>query len=69
MAQKRADYFAAGTQVIWDVDLMSREVVRVYRVSAPEKPALYGRGQRADAEPAVEGWSMSVDNLFPDTTT
>jgi hypothetical protein len=27
MAQKRADYFACGSLVVWDVDLLSAEVV------------------------------------------
>lgn len=31
MAQKRADYFAAGTLVVWDVDVLHERVVRVYR--------------------------------------
>src|SRR5215211_70525 len=39
MAAKRADYFAAGTLVVWDVDLLSDSVVRVYRSSEPEKAA------------------------------
>jgi Fe-S cluster assembly protein SufD len=30
LAQKRVDYFAAGTKVVWDVDLQSENVVRVY---------------------------------------
>ncbi len=38
MAQKRADYFAAGTLVVWDVDLLSEDVVRVYRASDPTAP-------------------------------
>lgn len=29
IAAKRQDYFAAGTQVVWDVDLLGEEVVRV----------------------------------------
>lgn len=65
MAQKRADYFVAGTEVLWDVDLLSGDVVRVYRASDPENPKIYGRGEEAEAEPAVPGWSMSVDDLFP----
>ena len=65
MAQKRADYFAAGTQVVWDVDLLSDEVVRVYRASASENPTIYRRGELAEAEPAVPGWTMPVDDLFP----
>ena len=33
MARKRSDYFAAGTLVVWDVDLLSEDVVNVYRAS------------------------------------
>ena len=64
MAAKRADYFAAGTLVVWDVDLLSPDVVRVYRASAPDAPTVYRRGQVAEAEPAVPGWTMPVDDLF-----
>ena len=66
IAAKRADYFAAGTLVVWDVDLLSENVVRVYRSSDPENPAIYRRGQIAEAEPAVPGWTMAVDDLFPE---
>jgi Uma2 family endonuclease len=65
MAAKRADYFAAGTQVVWDVDLLSDDVVRVYRANEPSGPTIYQRGQLAEAEPAVPGWAMPVDDLFP----
>jgi len=65
MAAKRADYFAAGTLVVWDVDLLSENVVRVHRVSDPDRPTIYLRGQIAEAEPAVPGWSMAVDAIFP----
>lgn len=64
MSAKRADYFAAGTLVVWDVDLLSNEVVRVYRASEPDSPIIYRRGERAEAESAVPGWSMKVDDLF-----
>ena len=65
MARKRADYFAAGTLVVWDVDLLSEEVVRVYRSTEPETPVVYRRGEVAEAEPAVPGWTIAVDDLFP----
>ncbi|MBI3490811.1 MAG: Uma2 family endonuclease [Acidobacteria bacterium] len=65
MSDKRADYFAAGTLVVWDVDVMRDCVVRVYRVSAPASATVYRRGEMADAEPAVPGWSMPVDDLIP----
>lgn len=65
MARKRADYFAAGTLVVWDVDLMGEDVVRSYRSDAPEEPTVYRRGEVASAEPAVPDWSMPVDDLWP----
>jgi Uma2 family endonuclease len=64
LAAKRADYFAAGTKVAWDVDLESEQVVRVYRADSPETPITYRRGELAEAEPAVPGWRMPVDELF-----
>ena len=64
MAAKRADYFAAGTLVVWDVDLLSADVVRVHRSTAPDSPTIFRRGETADAEPAVPGWTMPVDDLF-----
>ncbi len=65
MAAKLADYFAAGTQVVWDVDLLSDDVVRVYRIADPDRPTIYRRGEIAEAEPALPGWTMPVDTLFP----
>lgn len=65
MAEKRADYFAAGTLVVWDVDTLGDQVVRAYRDGDPARPATFRRGDLADAEPALNGWSMPVDDLFP----
>lgn len=65
MEAKRADYFAAGTLVVWDVDLLSDEVIKVYRATDPNHPTIYRRGETAEAEPAVPGWTMPVDDLFP----
>src|SRR5687767_9621869 len=65
MAEKRADYFTAGTLVVWDVDLLSEDVVKVYRATLPDSPTVYRRGETAEAEPAVPGWRMAVDDLFP----
>lgn len=61
---KRADYFAAGTQVVWDVDVLRAEEIRVYRASDPETPVIYRRGEVAEAEPAVPGWRFAVEELF-----
>jgi Uma2 family endonuclease len=65
MAKKRGDYFAAGTLVVWDVDLLSDDVVRVYRSNDPEHSKIYRKGEFAEAEPAIPGWTMPVDDLFP----
>ena len=64
-ADKRADYFAAGTLVGWDVDVLKEQVVRVYRANEPTGPTTDRRGELAEAEPAVPGWSMPVTDLFP----
>ncbi len=64
IAQKRADYFVAGTLIVWDVDLLSEAVIKSYRADAPDHPAIYQRGEIANAEPAVPGWTMPVDELF-----
>jgi len=64
IARKRADYFATETLVVWDVDLLSDDVVKVYRANEPDSPTIYRRGEIAEAEPAVPGWSMPVDDLF-----
>ena len=66
MAEKRRDYFAAGTLVIWDVDPLGTDgVVRAFRHGDAEAPAaVFRRGEIAEAEPAVPGWTLAVDELF-----
>ena len=63
IAAKRLDYFAAGTLVVWDVDPVA-ELIHVYRSTDPEHPTTYTRGQSAEAEPAVPGWRIAVDDIF-----
>jgi Uma2 family endonuclease len=63
MAAKRADYFLAGTLVVWDVDPVA-ETIKVFRVNAPESPTPYFRGQVAEAEPATPGWQTEVTAIF-----
>jgi Uma2 family endonuclease len=64
IARKRADYFTAGTLVVWDVDLLANDVIKSYKATDPNQPIIYRRGQIADAEPAVPGWQIAVDELF-----
>lgn len=63
-AAKRADYFLAGTLVVWDVDPQA-ETIAVYRSTDPMQPTVFRRGDTADAEPAVPGWRVDVDSVFP----
>jgi Uma2 family endonuclease len=61
---KRTTYFEYGTQVVWDVDALREERIRVYRATDPESADVYKRGEVADAEPAVPGGRFPVDELF-----
>jgi Uma2 family endonuclease len=61
-ADKRRDYFEAGTLVVWDVDPLA-ETVTSYQ-SGGQPPVVFHRGETADAEPAVPGWRMAVDDIF-----
>ncbi|WP_420129887.1 Uma2 family endonuclease [Longimicrobium sp.] len=64
MAAKRADYFAAGTQVVWDVDVLRETLIRACHSNHPGHATVYRRGDIAHAEPAVPGWRFRVDELF-----
>jgi Uma2 family endonuclease len=64
MAAKRADYFAAATRVVWDVDVLRGELIRAFRAAEPNNPILFRRGESADAEPALPGFRMPVDDIF-----
>ena len=66
IAEKRKDYFAAGTLCVWDVDLLSPDVIKSYSSKDPDNPIIFKRGDIANACDAVPGWSMPVDDLFPE---
>jgi len=64
LAAKRDDYFAAGTQVVWDVDMIRDKVIRVHRAASPDQPTTYAIGDTAEAEPALSDWTMAVADLL-----
>ncbi len=64
MSNKRADYFAAGTLVVWDIDLLSDDVVRAYRSDAPNKPYHLPSGRSRAGEPAVPSWRCPSMNCL-----
>jgi Uma2 family endonuclease len=63
LSLKRADYFEAGTQVLWDVD---PEAKTITKYSKDGGVTVFGVGLQADAEPAVPGWTLDVAWLFRD---
>ena len=60
-ADKREDYFQAGTLVVWDVDPLAYTITAYHHT---QPPVGFHRGQAADAEPAVPGWRINVDEVF-----
>lgn len=63
IAAKIADYFAAGTLVVWDVDILSDAVITSHCAEASGTPLVFRRGERAHAEPAVPGWTFPLSGL------
>lgn len=49
---------------IVDGEIVLIEIVKCYTSEDPDEPRVFHRGQVADAEPALPGWSMPVDDLF-----
>jgi Uma2 family endonuclease len=64
IAAKIADYFAAGTLVVWDVDLLSPDLIRKFTPDRRTNPVIFRAGDIADAESAVPGWRLAVDTLL-----
>jgi Uma2 family endonuclease len=64
MAQKRADYFAAGTLVVWDVDVLRAREIRSYHADGIDSPEIFRGGDLAHAEPALPGWRLGVNEVL-----
>lgn len=62
---KIEDYFAAGTLVVWDVDLRNDDVIAKFTAPDADNPQIFRRGDVADAGEAVPNWTFAVDALFP----
>lgn len=62
IADKRADYFEAGTAVVWDVDPLAK-TISVYRAASPQ-PQVFNAGQIADAEPSLPGLRVKASDVF-----
>ena len=64
MLLKRADYFEAGTIVVWDVDPEARTVAAFVAGDPATPSTTYRPGDTADAEPALPGWRLVVADIF-----
>ena len=60
MAEKRADYFEAGTLAVWDVDPLAETIA----LHTPDSEHIFRPGDIAHAEPALPGWTLDVSALF-----
>jgi Uma2 family endonuclease len=60
---KRAEYFAAGTAVVWDVDPVACTTAS-YRSNNPDMPTMFNLEQIADAEPTLPGWRVPTSDIF-----
>jgi Uma2 family endonuclease len=65
IAAKRADYFTAGTKVVWDVDILRAREIRCYLTTAPNSPVIFREDEEANAEPYLPGWRLRVRDLLP----
>lgn len=61
MARKRQDYFAAGTQVVWQIDPNAR-TVEVF--TAPDHSTVLGATQTLDGGTVLPGFSLPLHALF-----
>ena len=63
-ARKRAQYFANGTELVWDVD-EANAVIYVYRAGAPTRPMRYGKADEIECA-LLPGWRRRVADIFAD---
>jgi Uma2 family endonuclease len=65
MTRKREEYFAAGTRLVWIVDLQSCTVTAY---TAPDQFRTYTREQTLEGDPVLPGFSLSLTKLFAEVT-
>jgi Uma2 family endonuclease len=61
MAAKRQDFFAAGVELVWEIDLPARSV-KVY--SSPTQFTLLGQADVLDGAPVLPGFALPLQQLF-----
>ena len=63
MARKRAEYFAAGVRLVWEVDPRKR-IVTVY--DAPERATVFDASMTLDGGEVLPGFALPLGNFFAD---
>jgi len=63
-AMKRAQYFANGTEIVWDVD-EANAVIYVYRATTPTRPLRYGKADEVECT-LLPNWRRRVADIFAD---
>jgi Uma2 family endonuclease len=63
MEEKRRDYFAAGTRLVWIVDSEARTVA-VYTPENPEVSMIFTEADTVVGDPVLPGFSFPVAKLF-----
>lgn len=63
-ARKRAQYFAHGAELVWDVD-EKNEVIYVYQAAKPATPMRYGNADEITCS-LLPGWRRRVVDIFAD---
>lgn len=61
MLRKRTEYFAAGVERVWEIDLKTRTLT-VY--SGSNRRTVYSQTQTVDASPVLPGFKVCLADLF-----
>ena len=61
MARKRQEYFAAGVDVVWQVDPNTR-TVEVF--TAPDQSTVLHEAQTLTGDPVLPGFTLPLQELF-----
>ncbi len=61
MSRKRREYFQAGVELVWMVDLRDRTITVFFTSQQFE---VVKQGERIDARPVLPGWTFDTADLF-----
>ena len=66
MRQKRANFFAAGTVRVWQIDPLA-ETAETFDPAAPDEPVPVPAGGTLEAGAALPGFAVRLSDLFTET--